>query len=131
MKAALSVTAACILVVTISGAGSAHLRTAGKTTITAAGGPFPFTWAWDPAEVTVAPGDRVVWTNPTDAAHHITAWDGKWDAAEHLDMGAKVSRRFKKPGVYKYWCDIFGHADIVYVGDERICVGMCGVITVE
>lgn len=81
--------------------------------------------------MTITPGDRVVWTNPTDAAHHITAWDGKWDAAEHLDIDARVTRRFKKPGVYKYLCDILGHADIVVVGTERVCVGMCGVITVE
>ena len=120
------------LLVAVPAAGSAHQAPpSNTTTVTAAGGPLPFTWAWDPAEVSIARGEKVTWTNPTDAAHHVTAWEGKWDAAEHLDMGSKVTLRFKKPGVYKYWCDILGHADIVFVGTERVCVGMCGVIRVE
>ncbi|HEV3472134.1 MAG TPA: plastocyanin/azurin family copper-binding protein [Actinomycetota bacterium] len=131
MRIALAVCAACLLVVSISGPGVAHVAGSDTTTVAAAGGPFPFTWSWDPDEVTIAKGDRVVWTNPTAAAHHITAWDGKWDAEEHLDAGAEVTLRFKKPGTYRYWCDIVGHADIVSVGPERVCVGMCGVITVE
>lgn len=99
--------------------------------MSAAGGPYAFLWEWSPAEVTISKGERVTWINPTSATHHITSWDGRWDVAEHLDTDATVTLRFKKPGVYRYWCDVSTHADIVHAGTERICVGMCGVITVE
>lgn len=100
-------------------------------TVVAEGGPHPFTWSWAPAELTIRGRGKVTWENPTDAVHHVTFWDGPGARAQHLHPGASATLGFKKPGVYKYWCDILGHADIVHVGTERICVGMCGEITVE
>jgi plastocyanin len=106
-------------------------RAAQTATVTAAGGPYAFLWQWDPAEITISKGDRVRWENPTSAEHHVTAWDGPWKTEEHVASDGTMTLRFKKPGVYRYWCDVSTHADIVYAGDQRICVGMCGVITVE
>jgi hypothetical protein len=34
-------------------------------------------------------------------------------------------------GTYEYLCDIFGHAQLVDVGPERVCIGMCGTVTVR
>ncbi|MDQ4024600.1 MAG: hypothetical protein M3217_03780, partial [Actinomycetota bacterium] len=99
--------------------------------VLAAGGPFPFTWEWTPSDVTIASGGRVTWENPTDAVHHVTFWDGPRKGTAHVDVRGSATLRFKEAGVYKYWCDIFGHADIVTVGYDRVCVGMCGEITVE
>jgi plastocyanin len=100
-------------------------------TVVAEGGPFPYSWGWVPAEVTIHGRGRVTWENPTDAVHHVTFWDGPTKTSEHVGVGGSVTLRFRKPGVHRYWCDIFGHADIVYLGTERICVGMCGEVVVE
>ena len=106
-------------------------RKAETTTVEASGGPAPFTWSWTPSDITIAKGDVVAWTNTTGVTHRVTSWDGSWEVAEHLEAGDSARIRFKQPGVYQYWCDIMGHADLIYVGTERICVGMCGTITVE
>ncbi len=99
--------------------------------VTASQGLLPILWVWDPAEIPIARGDRVTWENPTEAMHRIIAWDGPWEVAADLDVMDKVTFKFKKPGVYRYWCDVLGHSDVVYHGEDRTCVGMCGVVIVE
>lgn len=106
-------------------------RHAEVTVITAAGGPAAFLWEWSPSELTIAKGDRVAWENPTSAAHAVEVWDGPTFFTGDLATGKRFTLKFKKPGDYKYRCPIAPHSDIVYAGTERICVGMCGVITVE
>lgn len=135
IRALAGITAGLVVGLAIAAPGSAEglSRTHKPKTfvVKAAGGPVPFTWAWAPAEITISAGDRVTWKNPTDATHHVTAWGEGWTTAAHVDIGGDFTYRFKKPGVYRYWCDIVGHADIVYLADEGSCVGMCGVIVVE
>jgi plastocyanin len=104
---------------------------AAAATVVAEGGSLPFSWKWTPAEVILPGPGRVTWENPTEAPHHVTFWDGPRDDTTHVDVRGSVTVRFKKPGVYKYWCDIFGHAELVEVGAERICIGMCGEVAVE
>ncbi len=107
-------------------------RAASSVTVVAAGGDLPFTWVWDPAEGTIRRRGEVTWENPTKATHHVTFWDGPGGKHQHLDPGASATLKLRKPGVYKYWCDITFHADIVDVaGYGRVCVGMCGEITVQ
>ena len=101
------------------------------TTVEATGGPLPFTWQWTPPDVTIAKREVVRWNNSTDAVHHVTSWDGPWNTSRHVDSGESTAIKFKRRGVYRYWCDITGHADIVHVGTQSFCVGMCGTITVE
>ncbi|MDQ3981279.1 MAG: hypothetical protein M3271_01205 [Actinomycetota bacterium] len=100
-------------------------------TVVAEGGPHPFSWGWAPAEVTIRGNGRVTWENPTEAVHHVTFWDGPTKASKHVDTGDAVTMRFRKPGAHKYWCDIAGHAELLSLGPERVCVGMCGEIVVE
>lgn len=100
-------------------------------TVVAQGGPHPFTWEWDPAEVTIEGRGKVTWKNPTGAEHHVSFWDGPSVGNHHIHPGGSLSLVFKKPGVHKYRCDLFGHSDVVLVGTEAICVGQCGEITVE
>lgn len=119
-----------LLLVPLASNGGAQ-QPAPKTTVEAAGGPLPFTWQWAPAEVTVPKGGVVRWNNSTDAVHHVTSWEGQWNVSKHVDTGESTKVKFRKRGVYRYWCDITGHADIVHVGTESFCVGMCGTITVE
>ncbi|HEX2195535.1 MAG TPA: hypothetical protein VHJ76_01305, partial [Actinomycetota bacterium] len=102
-----------------------------SSSVVAAGGPHPFTWTWDPAEVTIPAGGKVTWENPTEAVHHVTFWRGPSSKSLHLHGRGSATLKFRKPGVYEYLCDIFGHAQLVDVGPERVCIGMCGTVTVR
>ncbi|HEX2057281.1 MAG TPA: hypothetical protein VHI71_02835 [Actinomycetota bacterium] len=106
-------------------------RRAESFTVEAAGGPHPFTWTWDPDEITIEGRGKVRWENPTEAVHHVTFWRGPSDKSLHVHPGGAATTKFTKPGTYDYLCDIFGHAQIVEAGPERICVGMCGTVTIR
>ena len=114
---------ALVLVTAVANASAAKPHT-----VTVAGGPYALLWRFDPSEVTVAVGDKVRWSNPSSATHHVTAYDGPWDGTSlHLDPGGKTTFRFKKPGIYLYRCDISTHSEVV----EGRCIGQCGTIVVE
>ena len=123
--------AATLLLVPLASTGAAKRATPKTTTVEASGGPGPYSWEWSPADVTISKGEVVRWKNTTDVTHHLKSWDGPWDLSKNLDTGSTTAMRFKKPGVYRYWCDTITHADVFYVGYERICTGMCGTITVR
>ena len=62
---------------------------------------FEFT----PAEITIAPGESVTWTNDDGAPHGLAYHDG----AKGTDLmlpGATFSRRFDQPGTYDYNCAV-------------------------
>ncbi|WP_248896551.1 cupredoxin domain-containing protein [Haloplanus halobius] len=98
--------------------------------------------AFEPATITVAPGDEVVWYNNSARAHSVTAYaeqipDGAdyfatggydseraareaWDGMNGaLTTGQTYSRRFEVPGRYTYFC----------IPHER--AGMVGQVVVE
>jgi len=62
---------------------------------------FQFT----PAEITIAPGESVTWTNNDGAPHGLEYHDGS-SGKDLLFPGARYSRRFDKPGTYDYNCSI-------------------------
>lgn len=117
-------------------AGSAGGRASKKRTVhrvEAAGGPITPLWAWDPSEIEISVGDKVVWGNETSTTHHVTPYGGPWEGegSMHLSVDGKVRFVFRKPGEYLYRCD-FAFAGVEHsllVGDE--CIGMCGRIVVE
>lgn len=97
-------------------------RTAGKTTIIAGNTPsvsgqaaastekvgakvsianFTFT----PAEITIAPGESVTWTNDDGAPHGLEYADGA-KGTDLLLPGASFSRQFDRPGTYDYNCSV-------------------------
>ena len=97
-------------------------RTTGKTTIIAANTPsaskqtaastekvgakvsianFTFT----PAEITIAPGESVTWTNDDGAPHGLEYADGA-KGTDLLLPGASFSRQFDRPGTYDYSCAV-------------------------
>lgn len=94
--------------------------------VEASGGPAFYLFTWDPDELTIPKRHKVVWTNPTNALHHVTFYEGM-DRSMHLESGGKVKARFKKPGTYLYRCDVPNHSELI--GGE--CFGMCGSVTVE
>ncbi len=95
--------------------------------VAAAGGPLGPTWRWDPAQLEIVKGDKVVWTNPSSTTHHVVPYEGPWDKTLHVEAGKTVTMRFKKPGTYRYRCDIPTHSEMI--GGQ--CVGQCGTITVK
>jgi plastocyanin len=62
---------------------------------------FEFT----PGEITIAPGDRVTWTNDDGAPHGLEYHDGA-EGTNLLLPGATFSRRFDRPGTYDYNCSV-------------------------
>ncbi|MDQ4095859.1 MAG: hypothetical protein M3174_06630 [Actinomycetota bacterium] len=79
---------------------------------------------WRPATREIHRGDKVVWRNPTDDLHNVTAYGSNWDKSSNLAPGTTTSKRFRRRGTYKYVCTIHGQVE----GGQ--CEGMCGRIRV-
>ena len=62
---------------------------------------FTFT----PAEITIAPGESVTWTNDDGAPHGLEYADGA-QGTNLLLPGASFSRQFDRPGTYDYSCAV-------------------------
>ena len=60
---------------------------------------------FQPAVLTVNPGDTVIWTNTGTVAHTTTSDTNMWDSSS-LASGATFSFRFTTPGTYSYRCTI-------------------------
>jgi plastocyanin len=62
-------------------------------------------FAFSPAEITVAMGSTVRWTNQDGTAHTVKAADGSWTST-NIDKGGTFEKVFDKPGTYDYICGI-------------------------
>lgn len=82
---------------------------------------------WSPETKHAPKGTRVVWKNPTDAAHKVVAYGGNWSLNQDLPRDGRVKKTFKKTGTFKYRCGIAGHSALA--GGE--CTGMCGSVVVH
>jgi plastocyanin len=60
-------------------------------------------FAFAPAELIIAPGDVVVWSNADLAPHTATALSGHWDTGE-IAGDAAASVTFEEPGEHRYAC---------------------------
>jgi plastocyanin len=58
-----------------------------------------------PAEITIAPGESVTWTNDDGAPHGLEYHDGA-KGTDLLLPGASFSRQFDRPGTYDYNCSV-------------------------
>ena len=77
-------------------------------------------FGFDPAELTVAAGTEVEWTDLA-GRHNIQADDGSFKSVV-LAAGGTFKHRFDRPGVYRYFCEFHGAAG----GHD-----MAGVVTVR
>ena len=84
-------------------------------------------WNWMPATRHLATGDKVVWKNPTDKTHTVTAYGRGWSKNVTLAPGERTSQSFRKVGTFKYRCTVTGHASL----NDGKCVGMCGKVRVH
>lgn len=82
---------------------------------------------WKPASRTIAKGDRIVWVNPTDRTHTVTAYSGPWAKDSSVPSGDRTAKRFRKAGRYKFRCMVKGHSAL----SGGNCQGMCGTVVVR
>ena len=78
-------------------------------------------FAYCPANVTVAAGAEVVWTN-ADLAPHTVTYDGPEGVVDSGSMaqGQAWSTRFGRPGTYRYYCRFHpGMTGTIYVDSGR------------
>jgi plastocyanin len=86
-----------------------------------------------PARVSIDRGTRVRWHNVTQGTTHtVTAYRGHWSKDTTIAAGDTTSFRFRRRGVYKYYCSI--HAHITSggrcVANSGVPTRMCGTVTV-
>jgi plastocyanin len=62
-------------------------------------------FAFAPAEITIAPGESVTWTNDDGAPHGLEFNDGA-PGTDLLLPKASFSRSFDRPGTYDYNCSV-------------------------
>ena len=60
-------------------------------------------FAFTPSELSIAPGDTVVWRNADLAPHTASAVTGDWDTGE-LARDSAASVTFVEPGEHRYVC---------------------------
>jgi plastocyanin len=58
-----------------------------------------------PADITVAAGTTLTWTNNDDVEHTVTASDNRF-GSKALETGGTYSFTFPQPGTYTYFCSI-------------------------
>ena len=62
-------------------------------------------FAFAPAEITIAAGESITWTND-DGAPHGLEFDDNAPGTDLLLPKASFSRRFDQPGTYDYNCSV-------------------------
>jgi plastocyanin len=65
-------------------------------------------FTFSPAELTVAAGTSVTWTNDDDIPHTLVARD-KLFRSKALDTGDGFTFTFTTPGTYDYFCGLHPH----------------------
>ena len=63
-------------------------------------------FSFSPAQITIAVGDTITWTNSDAQAHTASADDGAWDSGPLPGTGATRSVTFQQAGTFPYHCDI-------------------------
>jgi Cupredoxin-like domain len=59
--------------------------------------------AFEPADLTVAPGTTIRWTNAGKDPHTVTAVKGEWDSG-NIAPGKDFTATFTQPGKFEYYC---------------------------
>jgi amicyanin len=65
-------------------------------------------FSFTPAEITIAPGATLTWTNGDDIPHTVVA-SNKAFRSKVMDSEQAFSFTFTKPGTYEYFCSLHPH----------------------
>lgn len=63
-------------------------------------------FAFQPKELSVPVGTKVVWTNNDEEPHTVTSPGEQFKSSKALDGGDTYSVTFSKPGIYTYFCTV-------------------------
>ena len=67
-------------------------------------------FSFSPAQLTIAVGTRVTWTNRDDIPHTVTdAATPRAVRSPPLDTGESFAFTFDRPGTYSYFCSLHPH----------------------
>ena len=67
-------------------------------------------FSFSPAELAVAAGTRVTWTNRDDIPHTaVDRDDPRRMKSPPLDTGESFAFTFERPGTYRYFCSLHPH----------------------
>lgn len=116
---ALAVLATLVLAPGVSSGATYRVRATGSS---------PTTFRWDPDFRHITKGNRIKWTNPTNASHRVVAYKGRWSKNTTIAPGETTAKRFRRAGTYKYRCTLPGHSTLS--ADGTSCTGMCGTVHV-
>lgn len=81
---------------------------------------------FNPQTREIRTGDKIVWRNPSNDFHTVTAYSNNWSKDSALPEGERTSKRFNQTGTYKYFCEEHGH-----VTNAGVCHEMCGKVVVR
>jgi plastocyanin len=101
---------------------------AATPTATPAGTPAPtetvtmFDSAFQPAELGVDSGTRVIWENSDDYRHTVTAASDNWSFDVEVPAEDTASHVFEADGAYEVYCRFHGSEDLTGMS-MRIAVG--------
>jgi plastocyanin len=87
----------------------------------------PGNFFYEPSVRRIHKGDKIVWKNPSNATHTVTAYSSNWGKDKTLAPGTKTRKVFRKRGAFKFRCMTPGHSSL----NEGKCSGMCGKIRVR
>lgn len=97
------IVATVVVAITISGRSAAS--SSGSSSRVAGNGRLTIkNFMFMPADVTVRPGTRVMWTNHDSSPHTATSDNGAFDTGAIKDRKS-MSVTLRKAGVYAYHCD--------------------------
>ena len=65
-------------------------------------------FTFNPQQITVKAGTKVIWTNNDDIPHTVTSKTGIFKS-KALDTDDKFSFTFTTPGTYSYFCALHPH----------------------
>ncbi len=63
-------------------------------------------FAFEPKELTVPAGARIVWVNRDEEPHLVVSVDGAFKPSQALDTNESFATVLAKPGTYQYYCGI-------------------------
>jgi plastocyanin len=95
----------------IAGAGTAGSTTSDQSAATAGATKVEIAnLAYNPAQITIAAGSTVTWTNDDTVPHTVTARDRSVLQSGTLNPGDSFSQTFTTPGAIEYFCEF--HANM-------------------
>jgi plastocyanin len=73
-------------------------------------------FAFTPAEITVAPGTTVTWTNRDDIPHTVVSADApRLFKSDPMDTDEHFTTRFDHAGRFAYFCSLHAHMQGVVI----------------